>query len=186
MEEAALQPVRNTAYCVERNLTEFVLELRDWIDGGKPVVICDNAYANGADLELIDLMDQTGLLDRAAGYAGWNTSANSLGTAIAQGVYFLLFGATPQQKDFLALRYVEDAGYCAAVRRDVTEHCLEPLGMNYFDVREQSGAVSRRVHDRLQQFITRQLPSIADRIHLEQVRMPWRRMFETDLTVQWK
>ena len=37
---------------------------------GKPVVIGDNAYANGADLELIALLDKRKLLDKVAGYAG--------------------------------------------------------------------------------------------------------------------
>lgn len=183
MEEAAAQPVRNAAYCVERNLTEFTLALGDWIAEGKPVTVCDNAYANGADLEFIDLLDKNGLLDRLSGYAGWNTSSNSLGTAIAQGVYTLLFGQP--NRDFLALRYVEDALYCAIVRKLVTDTRLEELGMNYFDVRETTGTVSRMVHTLLEEKVKEVLPSIAPHIQLNTVQMPWRRMFEADLDVHW-
>ncbi|MDO5400535.1 MAG: DUF4127 family protein [Eubacteriales bacterium] len=185
MKESVMQPVRNGEYCVERNLTEFVLYLQRWVQRGKPVAVCDNAYANGGDLELIDLMDRLHLLDKVAGYAGWNTSANTLGTAIAQGVCCLVFGNDRRQKDFLMLRYVEDVGYCSVVRRYITEHRLEEMGMDYFNVRDQQGAMSREVRDRLGQFIQRQLPSLAGHIELTQVKMPWRRMFEADLQVRW-
>lgn len=185
MKESVMQPVRNAEYCVERNLTEFVLALQDWILAGKSVVVCDNAYANGGDLELIDLMDQLKLLGLLSGYAGWNTSANTLGTAIAQGVYCLLFGQDQQQKDFLMLRYLEDVGYCSVVRRYIAEHRIEEMGMDYFDVREVQGEVSREVHSLLEKFIEQKIPSLASHIQLLQVRMPWRRMFETDLTVRW-
>ena len=184
MKEAVMQPVRNAEYCVERNLTEFVLRMRDWLDAGKSVSVCDNAYANGGDLELIDLMEQLKLLDRVSGYAGWNTSANTLGTAIAQGVYRHVFGAA--QKDFLALRYLEDVGYCAVVRRYITEKRLEEMGMDYFDVHDQKGVMSREVRQRLLDFLWKYLPSLAPHIELRDVRMPWRRMFETDLEVAWR
>lgn len=184
MEEAAAQPVRNAAYCVERNLTEFVLALQDYLADGKRVILCDNAYANGADLELMSLLDRLNLLDRLSGYAGWNTSANSLGTALAEGVYALLNGQP--NRDFLALRYVEDALYCAAIRREVTENDLPTLNMDYFNVREPEGPVSRLVHQKLTTRLQSTLPSIADQIKITHVRMPWRRMFEVDLTVCWE
>lgn len=183
MEEAAIQPVRNIAYCVERNLAEFVLEMKSCIEDGKIVTICDNAYANGADLECIDQMGQAGLLDRVAGYAGWNTSSNSLGTAIAQGVRALLFGEA--NKSFLMLRYVEDALYCAIIRKLVTETQLPTLGMDYFDVKEPQGQVSQIVHTLLQEKLPEILPSVSSHIRIDSVRMPWRRMFEVDLNVQY-
>lgn len=185
MEEAAAQPVRNAAYCVERSLTEFVWELADWVKAGKRVVLCDNAYANGADLELLDQLDQLGILGRFSGYAGWNTSSNSMGTAIAQGVYSLLCGTTPQLMDFLALRYTEDAGYCAWVRSSITQNLLPGLGMDYFDIKDRQGPVSREAHKLLQQFIAQRLPGIAAHIVIDDVAMPWRRMFEADISARW-
>ena len=186
MRESVLQPVTDAGYCVERNLAEFVSCIRDHVLSGGMVSVCDNAYANGADLELVDMLDQLALLDKLAGYAGWNTSANSLGTAIAQGVCALLFGMDESRKDFLMLRYMEDAGYCAVVRRYITENCLEKMGMDYFDVKDERGAMSGEVRSRLESFIDRYIPSLKGHISLEDVRMPWRRMFETDLTVRWK
>lgn len=183
MEEASVQPVRNGAYCVERNLTEFVQELCALADEGKRIVLCDNAYANGADLEVIDLLNQTNLLQRLSGYAGWNTSANSLGTAIAQGVHACVCGGVP--KDFLMLRYVEDALYCAVVRKAVTEQCLPELGMDYFSVRERDGQAARLVKEKLIQAVPKYLPTLQKHIAIPNVILPWRRMFEADITVRW-
>lgn len=185
MKEAFQQPVRNADYCTERNLTEFVLFIADCIRAGKPVTICDNAYANGGDLELIDLLEYMGLLDKLSGYAGWNTSSNTMGTAIAEGVCCYLFGETTKLKSFLALRYLEDVGYCSVVRWHINENTLKAMGMDYFDVHEEQGVISYEVHRQLEQFAKQKLTSICEHINLQDVRMPWRRMFETDLTVHW-
>ena len=186
MVEAVDQPARTAGYCVERSLPAFVDAIAHYIRAGRAVTVCDNAYANGADLELVDLLDQMQLLDKLAGYAGWNTSANSLGTAIAQGVRAMVLGTGGGHRDFLALRYVEDALYCAVVRWAVTDEVLPGLGMNYFDVDDERGAVSEEVRCQLERFADRYLPSLRGHIFLEDVRMPWRRMFETDLTVRWE
>jgi len=186
MEEAYKQPVNNKAYCVERNITELMYYVEEMIRLNKNVVIADNAYANGADLEVIDLLNKRNLLMRVAGYAGWNTSANTVGTALSQGICYLYYGKTPEHLDFLALRYVEDAGYCSVVRRYVTDNELEALGMNYFDVKESNGFVSKRVKELLARFVEERLSSEADHIEIKSAYMPWRRMFEVGLDVQYK
>lgn len=185
MTEAAYQPNTKREYTIERNLTDFVFFIQDCTQQKKPVVIGDIAYANGADLELIALLNKLELLDKINGYAGWNTSSNTLGTSIAQGVHFLYSGMDSAQLDFLAERYVEDAGYCSVVRKYVTQNHLPALDMDYFDVREQSGEVSRIVWEQLRKFIQTQLSSTAEKITLKSVSMPWRRMFEVGLEVHW-
>ena len=121
-----------------------------------------------------------GLLDKVAGYAGWNTSANTLGTAIAEGVDAYHFGITQSHQNFLAERYLEDAGYCGLVRARVTR-TLSQYGMNYFDVHEQNGIISEKVREELERFARKELSSIAPRVNLQHVWMPWRRMFEVGL-----
>ena len=59
------------------------------------------------------------------------------------------------------------------------------MGMDYFDVHEERGVISHEVHRQLEQFAKQKLTSICEHICLQDVRMPWRRMFETDLTVHW-
>lgn len=186
MLEAAAQPVKNQNYCVERNLTEFVLYIEEQLNKGKPVTIGDNSFANGSDLELIAMLNKKDLLMKVAGYAGWNTSSNTLGTAISQGVLYLYRNNCKEHRDFLVERYIEDAGYCAVVRKYVTEHKLENLGMNYFDVEESNGIVSVFVREMLQEFVDSKLSSIAEKVCINQVYMPWRRMFEVGLDANYK
>lgn len=186
MLEASQQPARNMNYEVERNITEFVTYIEQLIKEGKAVSIGDNAFANGADLELIALLNKRSLLLKVAGYAGWNTSSNTLGTSIAQGVLYLYRGDTVQYRDFLVERYIEDAGYCAQVRSYVTSNKLADLGMNYFDVQEKQGIVSDMVRKLLIDFVETKLSSIANHVEITQVAMPWKRMFEVDLHARYK
>lgn len=186
MMEAARQPACNRNYDVERNLTEFVFAVKNYIDRGIPVTIGDNAYSNGSDLELIALLDKMGLLLKVAGYAGWNTSANTMGTAIAECVKYLYYGDNHSHRQFLLLRYLEDAGYCSVVRKHVTENVLPDLGMTYFDVKSRDGIVSTKVMEELNVFAKEYLPSIYTHIGIENVTMPWRRMFEADIEVTYR
>lgn len=185
MEEAVKQPVNKANYTTARNLAEFVYAVKTYIKEGKAVSIADNSYVNGGDLELLQMLEEEKLLFHLAGYAGWNTSANTIGTSIAEGVLYLYRGNSRQALDFLTLRYFEDVGYCAHVRKCVTEEELPQLGMNYFDVREAEGIVSRIVEKRLKQFMAIHYPSVAEHTRVLKVRMPWRRMFEVDIEAEY-
>lgn len=186
MKESNCQPVKSQGYCVERNITEFILFLKDCIRDDKPVTIGDNAYANGADLELIALMNKNRLLDQVSGYAGWNTSSNTLGTALAEGVASLYEKDSMRLKSFLMSRYVEDAGYCSVVRKHIASEHLKELGMDYFHVEEQDGVVSELVKEHLTEFIGDMLSSVAGCTKLLSVWMPWKRMFEVGVTVRYE
>jgi len=49
-----------------------------------PCVVCDVAYANGADPMLIaELLERPDLLKKLWGYGGWNTTGNTIGSALA-------------------------------------------------------------------------------------------------------
>lgn len=186
MLEAAQQPVYNANYSVERNLIEFVYAIETYLEEGRLVTIGDNAFANGADMELIALLEQKKLLLKLAGYAGWNTSANTIGTAIAEGVRYLYYGNDIIHKNFMVLRYLEDAGYCAKIRQEITKNELPALGMNYFNVCEKEGIVSSLVKKQLDYFAKTYLASIYQNISINRVTMPWRRMFETEIEVSYQ
>jgi hypothetical protein len=186
MLEAAMQPVINHNYGVERNITEFVFFVEEQINDGKPVTIGDNAFANGSDLELVELLNKKDLLLKVAGYAGWNTSSNTIGTAISEGIMYLYRGDCKDHRSFLIERYIEDAGYCSQVRKFVTQNKLETLGFNYFDVKEKNGVVSQMICELLGDFVDTRLSSIAENIHINSVDMPWKRMFEIGLNATYK
>ncbi len=180
MAEAEAQPFISKGYCVERNIPELIDFIKLRIAEGRIVTIADNAYANGGELQFIQLLNQNCLLDKVSGYAGWNTSANTLGTAIAEGVDCFHYGKTAGHMSFLIERYIEDVGYCSVVRKNITSD-LHRYGMNYFDIKEKDGIISKRVKEELQSFMESYLSSINAAITLDKVWMPWSRMFEVGI-----
>jgi|SRR5690554_1026642 len=187
MEEAANQHKNFRQYQIQRNLVEFVEKIRYVSkDLNKPAIIADVAFANGGDIELVKMLEKSGLLMEVAAYAGWNTSSNTIGTAIPHGISTWLNGKTTQLQSFLALRYIEDVGYCSIVRSDVGNNKLDEYNYNYFYVEEQRGIVSKIVKEALENFVKTYLPSIKNKVKITDIYMPWRRMFEVGLTVEYK
>ena len=189
MEEAWSQPSRSPSYFAERNFPEMLSFIQRMRSAGKVVTVADNAYANGGDLDLIRILDADHLLMDLQGYAGWNTNANTMGCAIAMGVCAFLYGeqglfhdpaAEAQRRNFLISRYLEDACYQADVRQYVTEK-IRPLGFDYFFTGEEEGEVRDLILAELQIRIKTELSSLADRIQIRRLTLPWKRMFEIDL-----
>ena len=189
MEEAWSQPSRSPSYFAERNFPEMLSFIKRMRGAGKVVTVADNAYANGGDLDLIRILDADHLLMDLQGYAGWNTNANTMGCAIAMGVCAFLYGeqglfhdpaAEAKRRNFLISRYLEDACYQADVRQCVTEK-ISPLGFDYFFTGEEEGEVRDLILAELQIRIKTELSSLADRIQIRRLTLPWKRMFEIDL-----
>jgi len=168
-----------------RNIPELIDFIKDAIIDKKPVLLADNACANGGELSLLNILNSNNLLDKLASYAGWNTNANTLGTVLAQGFLYLLNGPSKAHFDFLALRYLEDLGYCSSVRFDCVDNEIEKYGFNYFYVKDKRGIVSNIVREKLEKFKDEYLSSIANDVVIKDVYMPWRRMFEVGIVVEW-
>lgn len=158
---------------------EYQIEFQD-----KDVVVADIAYANGGDEHLFRLLQQKKLLWKVAGYAGWNTSSNTLGTCIPMGMLHHLFGTTPESLNFLALRYIEDVGYDVFVRAEITEHELSGLGLNESELDGPRGAVSRMAWKKLQSFADRELGDALHSVRVTDCTMPWNRMFEAGICAE--
>lgn len=189
MEEAWSQPSRSPSYFAERNFPEMLSFIQRMRSAGKVVTVADNAYANGGDLDLIRILNADHLLMDLQGYAGWNTNANTMGCAIAMGVCAFLYGeqglfpdpaSETQRRNFLISRYLEDACYQADVRQCVTKK-IPPLGFDYFFTGEEEGEVRDLILAELQIRIKTELSSLADRIQIRRLTLPWKRMFEIDL-----
>lgn len=177
---------RNDGLMQNRNLIDFVELMKEVIfDFKKLAVVADVATLNGSDHELMQLLQQKNLLLEISGYAGWNTSSNTLGTAIPFGIQTLIYGKTQQFYDFLMSRYVEDYGYMSYVRANVNGR-LKEKNMNYFDVSANHEIVEKEVEKELKEFIHIYLPSIESHISIDEVWMPWKRMFEVGVHVSYK
>jgi len=149
------------------------------------VAAADVGYANGADQKLVKLLKQKEMLFDLAGYAGWNTSSNTLGTVIAQSMLYLHYGRTPQHLDFLALRYAEDLCYCSVVRMGLNQGEVEAMGLSKFELDGQRGEVSRLVRKRLVQELEERINGCKGRAQITDCYMPWNRTFEVGLSVRY-
>ncbi len=177
---------KGRGFTTQRNLVEFI-EFIDYLVHvkKKPTIVADVAFGNGGDIELLNLLEQKSLTMELAAYAGWNTSSNTLGTCIPHGFVHLLYGNTLNHRSFLAHRYIEDIGYCSVVRRYITENRLKDYDFNYFYVKDQRGIISKIVQEELKKFIKQYIPSLVHHVKFKDVYMPWRRMFEVGLDIQY-
>lgn len=161
----------------------FLEGIAQAVEEGRRVAVADVAYCNGADRAFLASLQKKVSLFRLASYAGWNTSSNSLGTAIAQAVFTLHFGFNETHDRFLAERFLEDACYCAHVRRKVCENYLPALGLDYFHADGQEGEAASIVREELERDSEELFPEVAKAFKLEHCTLPWRRMFEAEITV---
>ncbi|MFD2615374.1 DUF4127 family protein [Paenibacillus gansuensis] len=186
MEEASQQSQVSLEYGTRRNVIELS-EFGEYVlrNLGKPCAVADVAYANGADLKLLRLLRQKNMLFELAGYAGWNTSSNTIGTVLAQSMAYLLYGASRSHFDFLALRLVEDAGYCSSVRGKLSGGPIQQLGWNYFEADGVRGKVSGLVREELESFVSECIEDGRHKVLIQDCWLPWNRMFEVGLKVQY-
>ena len=180
MDEAFHQPSISPHYNAERNMAEIMRYMVQKITEGKRVAVADNAYSNGGELDLIRMMNKRGVLMDVCAYAGWNTNGNTLGTVMAEAVYDYHFGVTSQKQNFLVERYLEDMAYCGHVRANVTE-AIQGTELESFGTKEAQDAVAAMAKEQLADFAKEYMPSIADKIAIQHVSMPWKRMFEVRL-----
>lgn len=113
--QAHEQPDFATVDTAERHLPEFI----DFIAanlGGKPVSLADIAYPNGAERRLMELLTPQVRLSQLAGYSGWNTAGNTLGSAIAMAVLYPQVQNRQLWLEVLFNRLVDDYLYQADVR----------------------------------------------------------------------
>lgn len=148
---------------------------------GKPVVVADVRYANGSDPVLVAALRRRGLLDRLAGYAGWNTAGNTLGTAVGVGVAVAVgerlgSGSPHQLEKLLVHRLLEDDVYQARGRRVLREELGLASTGTLFGPGQEARAVA--MASRMLEEGLRDLGFTGWRV--EDVGFPWHRTFEID------
>ena len=95
-----------------------------WETPEKPYIIADVRLANGADNNFISKLFETDLGENFLGYAGWNTTANTLGSLIC--AMKSVFDAKKKNsfsqdnfKKFEAVRFLDDWAYQANIRQEL-------------------------------------------------------------------
>lgn len=139
----------------------------------KPVVLCDVAYANGADPLLIDsLLQKQEAVKKLWSYAGWNTTGNTVGSALATGVARWYAGHKLDEKTDLDLkkclfvRLMDDWAYQSVVRSTLTQPA------DALVLQAKMAPYAERVSQALS-------------LHLSKLELshPWQRKFEIEVAI---
>ncbi|MGL4521140.1 MAG: DUF4127 family protein, partial [Bacilli bacterium] len=190
MQESWDQWQKDITYTSFRHLLTFTDEIAAFVAAGKKVAICDSAFSNGGDIQLLTMLDELQVLDQLVSYKGWNTNCNTLGTTLAQSIVAL--GATNELaiKENLLYHIFEDGFYQAIVRMAIAKEVLPALGANYFDLNGKADIVNAEMNNRLQrcydQYILHSFKDV--QITKCETYSPWHRMFEIGIhfTTAWK
>lgn len=173
-------------YDIERNLAEFVNYIEYALDQKKTVALADIATTNRADYELTELLYKENLHYKIDGYSGWNTSSNTIGTALCQAVLHKIGKDHKGNINFLTHRYYEDIAYMVYVRKYISEEVLPKMNMDIYTIDGVDGEISKMVKKMVHEYMLEHYPSVAEKVESIAVKMPWNRMFETDIKLKLK
>ena len=158
---------------------------------GRLVGLADLAYCNGADPELVFALQRKKLFGSVHAFAGWNTTANTVGTVVSQLCLLSASGAASAGpapsalQRFIACRFTDDYGYQSVVRSKAMQRAQE-MGANPYALGEGADDLERFVSGELQplahDFYSRVLGE--DATHdpsAFRVSLPWDRLFEVEV-----
>ena len=159
----------------DKNTKAFADKVQSYIERGKKVIVSDSAYGNGADNALVKELFRRGLAYQVAAYGGWNTSGNTLGFALSQGMESPFYEGNAA-KDLLTVRYLDDWAYQANARMDVYQHVIWPKQMpNSGFTPEQKRIAEAAIKESITKVAEPVMGSVAKEYDF---KLPWSRMFE--------
>ena len=140
---------------------------KTFIPPEKPYCVADVRFANGADNEFVEQLLSNLDLKNFCGYAGWNTSANTLGSLLAGAK--VLFNAKKYNEKALKklqmIRFLDDWAYQANVRNKINKPC---------DIRD----LMKPYEEKLIKIINLKNPLKINYIY------PWNRKFEVEIILE--
>jgi hypothetical protein len=198
---AGLRNSLREIHSVQRNVDEFARSLAASVAQGKDCAVVDVAFVNGGDIELGEALRRHVDLAQLAGFGGWNTAGNTLGTVLAHSVIRHLqrsrgasLSALAAHIEFLFLRFVDDYLYQGWVRSQVALDVLPPLGIlpKMTNLEEATTQIEAEVNARLipaaadfaqihfagQTLLAGESQLTVEELGVSRVFFPWGRLFE--------
>jgi len=148
----------------------------------------DVRFANGADDALVHSLLAREEFAGLAGYAGWNTCSNSLGTVVAQVVLTYHARAHLSQvryrqirRRYLARRLLDDWGYQTIVRPYLAREVVPALGADSSNLGPAADAVREAAARRFREQILPSVERVFGYPAMMGLSFPWDRLFEVDV-----
>ncbi|MDR7334531.1 DUF4127 family protein [Roseateles asaccharophilus] len=139
------------------------------------VAVADDAHANGGDPAFVAELAAHLPLTSLAGYAGWNTSSNRIGSLLAQLVLAHGRWTAIDNQAVVALRLAEDLQWQARLRQRLRDRIDEPA-LPSAELEQQAQAL---VLDEANIW----LATMGFTQRIRRAWLPWRRTFEIGLEV---
>lgn len=174
------------SYDKNRCLMSFVDAIKYSLNLKKVVGIGDVAYCNEGDYELLNILSNLNLLYRIDGYAGWNTSSNTLGTIISSLISYYYSKDNKKKNLFLSYRYIEDYLYMSIIRERMIKY-IE--GKNIENInRFNLGSFKEELEELLKEELNKEAKNfnllLIKKIKKINASFPWDRTFEIDLELK--
>ena len=142
-----------------KNLAKAADQIKHWLETGKNVALVDLAVDWQTSQTLLPYLQKNSApFHRLIAYAGWNTSSNSIGTAVTQSSMVLngrLTASPSQQIDrdlqrvgFIASRIMDDWYYQKSFRHILNES-LQRQSINPYDLQNARIKVGRKIESEL-------------------------------------
>lgn len=156
----------------------FVGKVARLVQHGYRVAVADVKYGNGADNALVPELFKNKIAYKLAAYGGWNTSGNTLGFALAQGLLSKNMNDV-QQNYLLDQRYLDDWAYQANARMSIYQNVIWPAAWPNSGLKDDKlGAAQRAITQEIQNVAK---PLMGKRIEEYHFELPWQRMFEVQV-----
>ncbi|MFA6074854.1 MAG: DUF4127 family protein [Negativicutes bacterium] len=180
MMESASQFAKDITYSSYRNLREFVMRISDYVADGYQVAVADVAFCNGGDHELVQMLDDAGMLDEITAYAGWNTNCNTTGTVIATAIFAYEDSRGKEIVRNKIYHLLEGWAYQGVIRQEMIVDFLPQYGASYFVMNGFDEEINRETEHRLERFWYANIRNSFIDWEIERLTVwrPWRRMFE--------
>jgi Protein of unknown function (DUF4127) len=182
-----------------RSTEEFCRAVVNAVRLGEQVAVADVAFVNGSDLILGNQLVHHPEIARLAGYGGWNTAGNTLGTVIAQAVIYIVALKDNMQSEqrkahleFLFLRFLDDYCYQALERSLCMFEDLPVYGLSPTEARLPNEEIARSIEKRVAGRLEKQAKmleklfqdaGLLKAVRLSDIYLPWQRLFEIGCTV---
>ncbi len=147
--------------------------------------IGDILFSNRGDISLIKVLEKENLLLQIDGYAGWNTSSNTLGTIISTLIAYFYSKDEVKKNKFLLFRYLEDVSYMDHVRGEminIIEGSTE--GIDRFNLKQFKEKYEGIAANLIKKHVVLTYPSLKEHVLDLSVDFVWNRTFEIKLNLK--
>ncbi len=149
----------------------------------KTLILADNNYYNGSDTEFIAAILASKIPPEQIAYAGWNTSGNTLGSAIALGVLRRNTNKIAHYKKLLFARFVEDWVYMTTGREQIRDDIKTRNLSGFVDNKELEMFYENQLKDLFNSRADIFNKYLRTDFKIKRAFFPWHRSFEVGFEI---